>query len=81
MVGSTNQEQTLTSDQVQEESECGELIQDVFLEPLDLTPGPSTYLAIVDVKSPDASHTEGQSNPEKEESIREPLVCVSHDLP
>ncbi|PIO40162.1 hypothetical protein AB205_0186440 [Aquarana catesbeiana] len=33
------------------------------------------------LKSPDASPTEGQSDPEKEESIQEPLVCASHDLP
>ncbi|XP_077329770.1 uncharacterized protein LOC143963908 [Lithobates pipiens] len=77
MVEFTSQEQTLTSDQVQEETECGELIQDVCLKPWDLTPGPSTDLAIVDVKSPDMSHTEGQSDPEEEESIREPLLCAS----
>ncbi|PIO38848.1 hypothetical protein AB205_0121990 [Aquarana catesbeiana] len=63
------------------ESECGQLTQDVGLEAWDLTPGPSTDLSIVDVKSPDASHTEGQSNHLEEESIREPLVCASHDLP
>ncbi|PIO25780.1 hypothetical protein AB205_0034420 [Aquarana catesbeiana] len=81
MVESTSQEQTLTSDQVQEESECGQLTQDVSLEPWDLTPGPSTDIAIVDVKSPNASHSEGQSNSEEEESIQEPIVCASHDLP
>ncbi|PIO33463.1 hypothetical protein AB205_0188720 [Aquarana catesbeiana] len=59
----------------------GQLTQDVSLEPWDLTPGPSTDIAIVDVKSPDASQSEGQSEPEEEESIREPLVCASHDLP
>ncbi|PIO30244.1 hypothetical protein AB205_0056930, partial [Aquarana catesbeiana] len=51
------------------------------LEAWDLTPGPSTDLSIMDVKSPDASHTEGQSDPEEEESIWEPLDCASHDLP
>ncbi|PIO31187.1 hypothetical protein AB205_0203170 [Aquarana catesbeiana] len=81
MVESTSQEQTRTSDQVQEESEYGELTQDVYLEPWDLTPEPSKDHAIVDVKSPDTSHTEGQSDPEEEESIQEPLVCASHDLP
>ncbi|PIO32749.1 hypothetical protein AB205_0161340 [Aquarana catesbeiana] len=81
MVESTSQEQTLTSDQVQEESECGEFTQDVSLEPWDVTLGPSTDIAIVNVKSPDVSHSEGQSEPEEEESIREPLVCASHDLP
>ncbi|PIO40597.1 hypothetical protein AB205_0114740, partial [Aquarana catesbeiana] len=78
---STSQEQTLTSDQVQDEHECGELTQEMCLEPWDLTPGPSTDIATVDVKFPDASHTEGQSDPEEEESIWEPLVCASHDLP
>ncbi|PIO35966.1 hypothetical protein AB205_0175480, partial [Aquarana catesbeiana] len=63
------------------ESECGELTQDVCLEPWDLTPGPSKDLAIVGVKSSDASHTECQSDQEEEESIWEPLVCASHDLP
>ncbi|PIO25612.1 hypothetical protein AB205_0102190, partial [Aquarana catesbeiana] len=58
------------------ERECGELTQDVFWEAWDLTSGPST-----DVQYPYASHTEGQSDPEEEESIREPLACVSHDLP
>ncbi|PIO32061.1 hypothetical protein AB205_0097810 [Aquarana catesbeiana] len=81
MVESTSQEQTLTSDQLQEESDCGVLTQDVCLESWDLTPGPCTDLAIVDVKSPDTSHTEGQSGLEEEESIWEPLVCASHDLP
>ncbi|PIO27187.1 hypothetical protein AB205_0020140 [Aquarana catesbeiana] len=81
MVETTGQEQTLTSDQVQEESECGQLTQDITLEPWDLSLGPSTDIAIVDVKSPDASHSEGQSEPEEEESIREPLICASHDLP
>ncbi|XP_077350085.1 uncharacterized protein LOC143998365 [Lithobates pipiens] len=76
MVESTSQKQTLTSGQVQEESECGELAQDVCLEQWDLTPGLSTDLAIVDVKSPDTSHTEGQSDPEEEESIQEPFVCA-----
>ncbi|PIO02862.1 hypothetical protein AB205_0022450 [Aquarana catesbeiana] len=33
MVESTSREQTLTTDQVQEESECGQLTQDVSLEP------------------------------------------------
>ncbi|PIO34655.1 hypothetical protein AB205_0056160, partial [Aquarana catesbeiana] len=61
--------------------ECGQLTQDVSLEPWDLTPGPSTDIAIVDVKSPDVSHGEGQSDPEEEESIWKPLVCASHDLP
>ncbi|PIO02861.1 hypothetical protein AB205_0022450 [Aquarana catesbeiana] len=75
MVESTSREQTLTTDQVQEESECGQLTQD------DLTSGPSTDIAIVVVKYPGASHSEGQSEPEEEESIREPLVCASHDLP
>ncbi|PIO31560.1 hypothetical protein AB205_0121420, partial [Aquarana catesbeiana] len=64
-----------------EESECGQLTQDVSLEPWDLTPGPSTDISIVVVKSPDTSHSEGQSKPEEEESIREPLVCASHDFP
>ncbi|PIO40137.1 hypothetical protein AB205_0124610 [Aquarana catesbeiana] len=81
MVESTSQEQTLTSDQVQEQSECGELTQDVCLEPWDLTPGPSKDPGIVDIKSPHTSHTEGQSDPEEEESTQEPLVCASHDLP
>ncbi|PIO33829.1 hypothetical protein AB205_0007700 [Aquarana catesbeiana] len=81
MVESTSQEQTLTSDQVQEESECGQLTQDVSLEPWDLSPGPSTNIAIVDVKSPDASHSDCQSEPEEEESIQKRLVCASHDLP
>ncbi|PIO41028.1 hypothetical protein AB205_0052790 [Aquarana catesbeiana] len=76
MVESTSQEQTLTSDQVQEESECGQLTQDVSLEPWDLTPGPSTDIAIVVVKSPDMSHSEGQSEPEEGKSIQEPLVCA-----
>ncbi|PIO24770.1 hypothetical protein AB205_0052210 [Aquarana catesbeiana] len=73
MVESTSQEQTLTSDKCKE-SECGELTQDVCLEPWDLTPGPSKDLAIVDVKSPDASH-KGQSDPEEEESIRKLLFA------
>ncbi|PIO01543.1 hypothetical protein AB205_0004880 [Aquarana catesbeiana] len=81
MVESISQEQTMTSDQVQEESECGQLTQDVSLEPWDLTPGPSTDIAIVVVKSLDTSHSEGQSKPEEEESIREPLACASHDFP
>ncbi|PIO13107.1 hypothetical protein AB205_0098290 [Aquarana catesbeiana] len=83
MLESTSQEQTLTSDQVQEESECGQLTQDISLEPWDLSPGPSTDIVIVDVKSPDASHSEGQGEPEEEESIREPLVCqimIFHDV-
>ncbi|PIO25370.1 hypothetical protein AB205_0075240 [Aquarana catesbeiana] len=33
------------------------------------------------VKSPDASPSKGQSEPEEEKSIREPLICASHDLP
>ncbi|PIO16119.1 hypothetical protein AB205_0151270 [Aquarana catesbeiana] len=80
MVASTSQEQTLISDQVQEESDCGQLTQEVSLEPWYLTPGPSTDIAIVVIKSPDASHSEGQSEPEEEEIIPEPLVCASHDL-
>ncbi|PIO25279.1 hypothetical protein AB205_0017460, partial [Aquarana catesbeiana] len=51
-----------------------------LLEPWDLTPGLSADIANVDVKSPDVSHSEGQSEPEEEESIREPFVCASHDL-
>ncbi|PIO34131.1 hypothetical protein AB205_0110540 [Aquarana catesbeiana] len=66
MVKSTRQEQTLTSDQVQEESECGQLTQDVSLEPWDLSPGPSTDIVIVDIKSPDTSLSESQSEPEEE---------------
>ncbi|PIO30130.1 hypothetical protein AB205_0088290 [Aquarana catesbeiana] len=81
MVEFTSQEQTLTSYQVQEESECGQLTQDVSLEPWDLTPGPSTDIAIVVIKSPDVSHSEGQSEPEEEESIWEPLVYASHNIP
>ncbi|PIO16120.1 hypothetical protein AB205_0151270 [Aquarana catesbeiana] len=77
MVASTSQEQTLISDQVQEESDCGQLTQEVSLEPWYLTPGPSTDIAIVVIKSPDASHSEGQSEPEEEEIIPEPLVCAS----
>ncbi|PIO05309.1 hypothetical protein AB205_0029210 [Aquarana catesbeiana] len=64
-----------------EESECGQFTQDVSSEPWDPTPGPSTDIAIVDVKSPDVSYSERQSEPEEEESILEPLVCASHDLP
>ncbi|PIO22837.1 hypothetical protein AB205_0037310 [Aquarana catesbeiana] len=61
------------------ESEC--ITQDVSLELWDLTPGCSTDIAIVVVKSPDACHSEGQSKPEEEERFWEPLVCTSHDLP
>ncbi|PIO23210.1 hypothetical protein AB205_0145870, partial [Aquarana catesbeiana] len=61
---------------LREESECGHLTQDVGLQAWDLTPGPSTDLSIVDVKSPDASRTSGQSDPKEEESIWESLVCA-----
>ncbi|PIO31069.1 hypothetical protein AB205_0001430, partial [Aquarana catesbeiana] len=61
-------------------TECGHLTQDVGLEAWDLTPGPSTDPSVVDVKSPDSSCTLGQCDPEEEASIREPLVCASHDL-
>ncbi|PIO33412.1 hypothetical protein AB205_0020290, partial [Aquarana catesbeiana] len=63
------------------ESECVQLNQDVGFGAWDLTPGPSTDLPIVDVTSPDASPTEGQRDPEVEETICEPLVCARHELP
>ncbi|PIO25044.1 hypothetical protein AB205_0091680 [Aquarana catesbeiana] len=46
-----------------------------------MTPEPSTDLPIVDVTSHDASQTEGQRDPEVEETICEPLVCSRHELP
>ncbi|PIO39582.1 hypothetical protein AB205_0217540 [Aquarana catesbeiana] len=74
-------EATRPSSLQKQESECGHLTQDVGLEAWVLTPGSSTDLSIVNIKSPDTSHTESQSDSEEEESIREPLVCASHDLP
>ncbi|PIO23552.1 hypothetical protein AB205_0084470 [Aquarana catesbeiana] len=64
-----------------EKSECVKLNQDVGLKAWDMTPGPTTDLPIVDVTSPDTSQTEGQRDPEVEETICEPLVCARHELP
>lgn len=59
-------EATRPSSHQKQESECGHLTQDVSLEAWDLTHGPSTDLSVVDIKSPAASRTLGQRDPEEE---------------